>query len=114
MTKQQNYNVQEILNGLIKSCIEFNPSHFIPFLLSRNVLTSMPNKTRFYRYYKFMLSSAKENSIGSMILKIEKPEWEDDKSVEYYNLYDSKHKYSRLSIVVKKNDKKIFLDTMPF
>jgi hypothetical protein len=114
MIKEQNHTNQEILNGLVESCLNFNPSYFIPLLLSKKVITDMPNKVRFYKFYKYMLLCAKENSVGQLTFRIEKPNWEKDKSIEYYNLYDSKHKYSRLSIVVKKTDEKIFLDTMPF
>lgn len=111
---RQNDTNQEVLNGLIECCLSFNPSHFIPHLLSKKVITGMPNKIRFYKFFKYMLLCAKENSEGELTFKIEKPDWEKDKSIEYYNLYDSKHKYSRLSIIVKKTDNKIFLDTMPF
>ncbi|WP_310993117.1 hypothetical protein [Aequorivita marina] len=114
MKREQHHTNQEILNGLIESCLNFNPSHFIPHLLSKKVITDMPNKVRFYKFYKYMLLCAKENSVGHLTFRIEKPIWEKDKSIEYYNLYDSKHKYSRLSIVVKKTDEKIFIDTMPF
>lgn len=114
MKREQHHTNQEILNGLVESCLNFNPSHFIPHLLSKNVVTDMPNKIRFYKYFKYMLLCAKENSIGQLTFKIEKPDWEKDESIQYYNLYDSKHKYSRLSIIVKQTERKIYLDTMPF
>ncbi|WP_310993760.1 hypothetical protein [Aequorivita marina] len=114
MKREQHHTNQEILNGLVESCLNFNPSYFIPHLLSKKVITDWPNKVSFYIFYKYMLLCAKENSVGQLTFKIEKPKWEKDKLIEYYNLYDSKHKHSRLSIVVKKFDEKIFLDTMPF
>lgn len=114
MTIDQNHNNKEILDELIETCLNFNPIHFIPYLLSKNVSTDMPNKVRCYRFFKMMLLCAKQDSVGKLTFRIEKYNWEDDKSVEYYNLYDSKHKYSRLSIRVKESKDKIHLSTMPF
>jgi hypothetical protein len=105
---------ETILNALIESCINFNPKLLKPYVLSEKIVTDMPNKIRFYKFFKHMLLSAKEKSEGQISLKIEKPNWENDKSLEYYNLYDSVHKHSRLSIIVKETKDKIFLDVMPF
>lgn len=114
MIREQHHTNQEILNGLVESCLNFNPIHFIPLLLSKKVITDMPNKIRFYKFYKRILLCAKENSVGQLTFRIEKPNWEMDKSIEYYNLYDSIHKYSRISIIVKITDDNIYLNTMPF
>lgn len=114
MIRKHHHTNQEILNGLVESCLNFNPSHFIPYLMSTKVITDMPNKVRCYRFFKMMLLCAKKDSIGKLIFRIEKYNWEEDKSVVYYNLYDSKHKYSRLSIRIKESDDKIHLRTMPF
>jgi hypothetical protein len=105
---------ETILHALIESCINFNPKLLKPSLLSEKIVTDMPNKIRFYKFFKHMLLSAKEKSEGQISLKIEKPNWENDKSLEYYNLYDSVHTHSRLSIIVKETKDKIFLDVMPF
>lgn len=105
---------QEILNGLIESCLNFNPIHFIPFLLSEKVISDSPNKVRFYRSFKYLLLCAKEESVGQLSFKVEKPNWAKDKSIEYYNLYDSVHKYSRFTILVKQTEGKIHLEPMPF
>ena len=103
-----------ILNKLIESCLIFDPKIFKPYLQSEKVIADAINKQAFYSFYKQMLLSAKENSVEPMTFKIEKVSWEDDEDMLYYNLYDSKHKYSRLSIRVKESADKIYLDIMPF
>ena len=46
---------EQIKNELIKNCINYSPKYFIPYLLSENVKTGMPNKIRFYKFFKSML-----------------------------------------------------------
>jgi hypothetical protein len=110
----ENVENEIILNALKDACLNFNPNLFKPYLLSEKVVTDMPDKNRFYSFFKHMLFSAKNNSIGQLSLKIEKPNGEKDKTIEYYNLYDSVHKHTRLSIMVKESAKEIYFDTMPF
>jgi ASC-1-like (ASCH) protein len=105
---------KEILDSLVESCLNYNPRQFIPYLLSINVTVGMPNKIRFYQIFKSMLLCAKERQVGHISLNIENPGWEGDKLMEYYNFYDKKHKYSLLSIQVKKLENKIYLGVMPF
>lgn len=115
MNKNEHFYTNKIiLDALIYSCLNFDPNYFKPFLFSEKVKTDMPNKILFFNFFKQMLLNAKENSVGTMSLKIEKPEWENDKTIEYYNLYDNIHKHSRLSILVKEIADEIYLDTMPF
>ena len=111
---KQEYTNETILNKLIESCLNFNPTLFLPYLESEKVITDMPDKTRFFRFFKQMLLSAKDNSVEPMTFKIEKPNWEDDEKMVHYNLYASAHVHSRLSIRVKESANEIYLDTMPF
>ncbi|GIZ07900.1 hypothetical protein [Flavobacterium sp. UMI-01] len=112
-TKQE-YAKGAILNKLVESCLNFNPNLFLPYLQSEKVTTDMPDKTRFYCFFEQMLLSAKNNSVEPMTFKIENPNWEEDKNMLHYNLYDSVHVHSRLSIRVKVTADEIYLDTMPF
>ena len=64
-------SIEIIKKELIKSCVNFNAKSFIPFLLSKNVLTGMPNKMRFYRFFKQMVNCTKQNSKGQLTFKIE-------------------------------------------
>ena len=97
---------------LIKCCISFDAKHFIPFLMSKNVTTGMPNKTKFYQFFKYMINCSKQSSFGKLTYKLE---YKNDNLQEYYlNFYDEYHKYSRLSIKIVETEKTIFIDTLPF
>ena len=108
------YTKEIILNKLIESCLSFDAKLFKPYLQSEIVITDIPDKKSFYSFFKKMLLSAKDNSVEPMSFKIEKPNWEDDEKMVHYNLYDSAHVHSRLSIRVKESANEIYLDTMPF
>lgn len=45
-------SIETIKFELIRSCINYNTKSFIPFLMSKNLKTDMPNKMRFYRFFK--------------------------------------------------------------
>lgn len=106
--------IQKIINGLVSACVRQSPKDFIPFLLSEKVETEMPNKTRFYSFFKQMLVCAKQKSVGNWTLKIEQTNWNKGKDTLAYNFYDEKHKYARLSIMVTEKNDKLTLETMPF
>jgi hypothetical protein len=108
------YTKEIILNKLIESCLSFDAKLLKPYLQSEIIITDAINKDAFYSFYKQMLLSAKDNSVEPMTFKIETPEWEDEKDMKHYNLYDSVHRHSRLCIRVKESADKIYLDIMPF
>ena len=104
--------LQFIKRCLIDTCINNNAKEFIKHLLSKKVETEMPNKTRFYSFFKHMLNCAKQKSVGKWTLRIEKTNWNKDTLA--YNFYDEKHKNARLSIMVTEHNNKLTLETMPF
>ena len=101
-----------ILKALADSCITFTPESFIPFLMSDDVIVSMPTKVVFYSFFKRMVICTKNNSVGKLYLKIEKVPLEENQF--YYNFYDDVHKFARLTIVVTYLNEKIELDVLPF
>jgi hypothetical protein len=101
-----------ILKALADSCIAFTPESFIPFLMSDDVIVSMPTKVVFYSFFKRMVICTKNNSVGKLYLKIEKVPFEENQF--YYNFYDDVHKFARLTIVVTYLNEKIELDVLPF
>lgn len=106
--------LQNIKESLINTCLKNNAKEFIPYLLSKKVETEMPNKMRFYGFFKHMLKCAKENSIGKWTLRIENTSWNNNQNTLVYNFYDKKHKFARLSIMVTEQNDKLTLETMPF
>ena len=105
-------NKENILEALANSCITFSPESFIPYLMSDNVIVSMPTKVVFYSFFKRMVICTKNNSVGKLYLKIEKVPFEENQF--YYNFYDDVHKFARLTIVITFLNEKIELDVLPF
>ena len=113
-TPKEQLTKEIILNKLIESCLSFDAKLFKPYLQSEIVITDAPDKKRFYWFFNKMLITAKSNSVEPMSFMIEIPDWEDEEDMKHYNLYDSAHVHSRLSIRVKESANEIYLDTMPF
>ena len=105
-------NIDSTLEKLANSCITFSPESFIPYLMSDNVIVSMPTKVVFYSFFKRMVICTKNNSVGKLYLKIEKVPFEENQF--YYNFYDDVHKFARLTIVITFLNEKIELDVLPF
>lgn len=74
----------------------------------------MPNKTRFYQFFKQMVDCTKQNSEGHLTFKIEHEKNNNNQRIYYLNFYDKIHKYSRLSIEIKETKESIYLETLPF
>lgn len=110
----EGYTKEIILNKLIESCLTFDAKLFIPYLQSEIVITDATDKRRFYGFFEKMLITAKSNSVEPMNFKIEIPDWEDEEDTKHYNLYDSVHKHSRLSLRVRESENSIYIETMPF
>ena len=107
-------SIEEIKQKLIQSCKSFDAFHFLPYLLSPVVEIDFPNKIRFYRYLKYILNSAKEESEGSLLLKIEAGPWEEDEKLLSYNFYDEVHKYPQINLQIKEIEDRVFIDLKPF
>ena len=107
-------SIEIIKSELIKSCVNYDTKSFIPFLLSKNVLTGMPNKIRFYSFFKQMVNCLKQSSEGKLTFKIEHEKNNTNQRDYYLNFYDKIHKHSRLSIEIIETKESIYLDTLPF
>ena len=105
-------NKDLILESLVNSCLTFSPNKFVPFLMSKEVIVSYPNKIRFYSFFKIMIDCTKKESIGKLNLKIE--QLDDVENQFYYNFYDEVHKYARLTIIVTIIKDKVKIEVMPF
>ena len=107
-------SIEKIKSELINSCLNYDTKSFIPFLLAENVSTGMPNKMRFYRFFKQMVNCTKQSSQGQLTFKIEHEKNNANQRDYYLNFYDKIHKHSRLSIEIRETKKYIYLDTLPF
>ena len=108
------FKIEEIKENLIQSCESFDAFHFLPFLLSPLVEIDFPNKIRFYRFLKYLLETAKEESEGALHLKIETGPWKEDEKILSYNFYDEVHQHPKLNLQVKEMENRIFIDLKPF
>lgn len=113
MKTQKSFQIEEIKQNLIQSCIEFNAFHFLPYLLSPTVTVDYPNKIRFYGFLKSILNNAGNDSQGTLELRIEREHW-DPENVLSYNFYDKGHTYSRINLKVKEENNCLFIDLVPF
>lgn len=106
--------VTDIKTSLIEACLNGDSELFINCLNSNLVETNMPNKMRFYRFFKRMVENSQQNSIGGLTLRIENADWKKEKGYQAYNFYDQMHKYARLSLLIKEKESGIYIETMPF
>lgn len=102
-----------IKEALINSCIKSQPSYFKPFLFTDKVTTEFDNKDSFYKYFKYMLSVSRKISDGELQFKIKKPDF-DNKSIQHYKFYDSKHLHSRLTVIVDESNDLFHVEILPF
>lgn len=105
---------EEILNGIIKSCLLLDPKIFFPFLKSESLQTGMPNNIIFYRHYKFMIECLRCNSSKNLHYKWGRRDWLDDISYLALEIFDDIHLHPRLNIIIDKIDDKLYIEKMPF
>ena len=103
---------KRILRGLIESCLTISASAFYPFVKKKIIYTRMPNKMRFYSHYKYMLNCLNCNSNKILHYKWERINWGGKKLSLV--IYDSIHKYPRLTFVIEKINGKLYIETLPF
>lgn len=103
---------KKILSGLIESCLTIKASVFYPFLKEKVLLTRMPNKMKFYSHYKYMLNCLNCNSNKILHYKWERIDWFGNKLSLV--IYDSIHKYPRLTFIIEKKNEKLYIETLPF
>ncbi|PJX22781.1 hypothetical protein CAP47_07075 [Psychroflexus sp. S27] len=106
--------VSNIKTALLEACLNGDAELFIDFLQSDLVETNMPNKMRFYRFFKRMIKDSQENTIGGLNLRIEDADWLEKDGRQIYCSYDQMHKYPRLTLIVKETTNRIYIETMPF
>lgn len=104
---------KEIINGLIKSCLTINPHSFLQFLKYKNLKTNMPNKLRFYNFYSHMVECLNCNSNKELYYKWTKTQWMKGKRLSL-QIFDTIHKYPRLTFIIEKHKDNLYIETLPF
>lgn len=103
---------KKILRGLIESCLLINSTIFFPFVKEKELYTRMPNKMKFYSHFKYMLNCLNCNSNKILHYKWERINWFGNKISLV--IYDSIHKYPRLTFIIEKKNGKLYIETLPF
>lgn len=106
--------MDKIKSELISACLNNDLESFLPFLLKVEVETVNSNKMDFYNFFKGMLDNTHQVAKGKLRLKVETPEWEEDKELIYFNFFDNFHEHPLLSITLKEKNNKLKLDIIPF
>lgn len=102
--------IQKTLEGLIKACVNSQPSYFKPFLDSDKVTSEWPDKESFYEFFKLMISNSRKISQGEIHLTIKAI----DKNKSYYYFHDSIHVHPVLNIVIVEQNDSLHIDILPF
>ena len=108
-----NNSEKKILKQLIKSCVEIDSKIFLNELKKQNVTTNMPNKMRFYKFFKFMIKCLNNNSDKILHYKWKKIVWMKQNKISL-QIFDKTHRHSRLTFVIENRNEKIYIETLPF
>ena len=82
---------KKIINGLIKSCLTIEPHSFLHYLKNKNLVTNMPNKLRFYSFFKHMVECLNCNSNKQLHYKWKKIQWGKEDKIGL-QIFDTIHK----------------------
>jgi len=102
-----------IINKLISACTLGKPYYFLPYLFLNVIQTNMPNKIRFYYFFVDILRQAHKSKKSALKLVKEPIVYEGGNETNY-SFYDSFHRGPRISIIIREEQNKIYLTTLPF
>lgn len=109
-----NRKQKQTISILIKSCLEIKPQIFLAELKKRKtIITNMPNKLRFYTFFKYMINSLNYNSNKDLHYKWKRIQWMSEQKISL-QIFDTYHKHSRLNFIIQIINDKIFIQTLPF
>lgn len=102
-----------INEAIIKSCLEFQPNHLKPYLLSDQLNVDVSDKKIFFNFFKCMIANTRKISTGDLHFKIIYPN-SDDKNLMHYEFYDNVHLHPRLILEIRESHCFLFLEVFPF
>lgn len=105
-------NNRKIINGLILSVNHAKPKIFLHFLKSSDVLTTMPNKLRFYQFFSFMVQCSSCRDNYQFLHKFKIVDWNSKRwlSIQFYR---KNKKFPFLTFVFEYKNGKILLELLP-
>lgn len=102
-----------IIRDLIKSCVKIDASIFLIHLKSNELITNMPNKLRFYMFFRYMINNLNTNSNQNLHYKWKRINWMSEQKISL-QIFDDYHKHSRLNFVIELKNNKLLIETLPF
>lgn len=108
-----NKSHKNIIQKLIKSCLEINPKIFFFELIKNEVITNMPNKARFYMFFKYMIECLDYNSNKNLHYKWKRVKWMKEDKISL-QIFDNYHKFPRLTFIIERRENKLYIETLPF
>lgn len=108
-----NKSHKHIIQKLITSCLEINPKIFFSELIKSDVITNMPNKMRFYIFFKYMIECLDCNSNKKMHYKWKRIKWMKKDKISL-QIFDDYHKFPRLTFIIERSKTNLYIETSPF
>lgn len=96
------------------SVLKASPKLILEGLFSRDILTDMPNKVRFYSFYKKSINCLHSNAKGTIYLKRSIKRGIQNKKEQYLEFYDTCFLNPRFTMIIQEENKKLTVSTLPF
>lgn len=107
-------NKLEFISLLRKSVIKGRPKIILQGLIQKSIITDMPNKVRFYLFYKRSVTCLHKNSKGKIYFKYPTELNVQLPKEEYLEFYDTYYTNPRLTMIIQEHNKKLTISTLPF
>ena len=104
---------KNIIEEFVAANITFDPSRFLPHLMSEHVVVcELWKKEDFYDFFSKMLCCAQEHALGDLYPVIFKPDLNDN--IYQYHFRDQNHLFSLITFDLEYLGDTIFFDIHPF
>lgn len=99
---------------LEESVVNGSPKLILKSLFLKNILTDMPNKVRFYSFYKKSINCLHSNAKGGIYVRISIKFNSPFMKEEYLDFYDTYFINPRLTMIVQEKNKELTVNILPF
>lgn len=99
---------------LEESVVDGSPKLILKSLFLKNILTDMPNKVRFYSFYKKSTNCLHSNAKGSIYVRISIKFNSPFMKEQYLEFYDTCFLNPRFTMIIQEENEKLTVSTLPF
>lgn len=107
-------NLDNFIHTIEKAVIQKNSTTIIYSLLHKNVYTDMPNKIRFYSFFKKSVLCLHKTSKGIIKMKVNAKLDKSKLKIIHLDFYDTYYTNPRLTIQINKIKNQLKVFTLPF